>query len=197
MIHRILHLGEEALRRDSEPITAIDDKLRVLVVDMFETMHKARGVGLAAPQIGINKRLMIIDVDEHPLVFINPEIIRKSGKETCEEGCLSLPGLRENVSRATKVLANAIDLDGKSFEIEAEGLLARAIQHEIDHLDGVLFIDRISKARRIQIKRDLERLEAGETLESPDAEDDPDEAASDNEANTSGQHTGASTPALI
>ena len=167
MIHRILHIGEEPLRKESEEITRIDDDLRKLAADMFETMYKAHGCGLAAPQIGVNKRLIVLDTDnEHRFVMINPEITKSSGKEICEEGCLSLPGLREKVQRATKITARYTDLDGQQMEVTAEGLLARAIQHEIDHLEGVLFVDRISKARRMQIRHEIEILERGGTLET-------------------------------
>lgn len=172
MVYRVLHYGEEPLRNDSEPVSEINDDIRRLVEDMFETMYASNGVGLAAPQIGKNIRLAIIDIGEDPLVFINPEIIKATGKETCDEGCLSFPGLSEKVQRATRVIARATDLDGQDFEIEAEGLLARAIQHELDHLDGVLFIDRISKARRLQIKHELELIQDGHSL----LEDDEEEA---------------------
>jgi len=165
MIRRILHLGEDALRKIAEPVTGIDDELKSLVEDMFETMYQAKGVGLAASQVGVNRRLFVVDVKEQPLVFINPEIKKMSGKEAVEEGCLSLPGLREKVQRALKVVAVATNLDGELFEITAEGFTARAIQHEYDHLDGILFIDRISKARKLQIRKDLERIEAGESLD--------------------------------
>lgn len=174
MIRRILHLGEKQLREVSEPVTTIDDELRTLVKDMFETMYKNNGAGLAAPQVGINKRLFVTDTGDNPLVFINPELIKSSGKETCDEGCLSLPGLRENVTRAKCIVGRATDLDGKVFEIEAEGLMARAFQHEFDHLDGVIFIDRISKARRLQIRQELSIIEAGGTIEYEDDEKDDD-----------------------
>lgn len=164
MVYRILHYGEEPLRTESQPISEINDDIRRLIDDMFETMYAGNGVGLAAPQIGKNLRLCIIDVGDDPLVFINPEIIKSSGKEVCDEGCLSFPGLSEKVQRAARVVARATDADGQDFEIEAEGLLARAIQHELDHLDGVLFIDRISKARRLQIKHDLELIQNGHSL---------------------------------
>jgi peptide deformylase len=166
MYYRVLHYGEEPLRKDSEPVSEINDDIRKLVDDMFETMYASNGVGLAAPQIGKNIRLCVIDTGDDPLVFINPEIIKMAGKETAEEGCLSLPGLSEKVQRATKVLVQAVDLDGNEFEIEAEDLLARAIQHEVDHLDGILFIDRISKARKLQIKHELELIKQGHSLET-------------------------------
>jgi peptide deformylase len=164
MKYRILHYGEDELREVSAPVKEINDELRQLVEDMFETMYSANGVGLAAPQIGKNIRMVIIDIGEDPMVLINPEILKKSGKETCDEGCLSLPGLTEKVERATSVVAEFTDLDGERYEIEAEGLLARAIQHELDHLEGVLFVDRISKARKLQIKNELEILKSGESL---------------------------------
>jgi peptide deformylase len=171
MKYRILHYGEEELRKDSVPVEEINDELRTLVKDMFETMYDAKGVGLAAPQIGKNIRLAIIDIGDDPLVFINPKITKKSGKETCDEGCLSFPGLSEKVERAVRVVVDYTDLDGDRYEMEAEGLLARAIQHELDHLDGVVFVDRISKARRLQIKWDLEAIKRGESLEDYDEED--------------------------
>ncbi|PKL47430.1 MAG: peptide deformylase [Candidatus Riflebacteria bacterium HGW-Riflebacteria-2] len=168
MKYRVLHYGEEPLRENSEPITEITDDIRRLVADMFETMNEAKGVGLAAPQVGVNIRLAIIDIGDDPLVLINPRILKSSGKETCEEGCLSLPGLTEKVERAKKVVCEATDLDGSLYELEAEGLLARAVQHELDHLDGVLFIDRISKARKLQIKHELEMIKNGESLYEDD-----------------------------
>ncbi|MEW6712560.1 MAG: peptide deformylase [Candidatus Riflebacteria bacterium] len=170
MVYRVLHYGEEPLRNESQPVEKIDNDIRRLVEDMFETMYASNGVGLAAPQIGKNIRLAIIDTGENPLVFINPEIVKSSGKEICDEGCLSFPGLSEKVQRATRVVARATNLEGQKFEIEAEGLLARAIQHELDHLDGVLFIDRISKARRLQIKHDLELIQEGHSLLEDDEE---------------------------
>ncbi len=172
MIYRILHYGEEELRNDSEPIEEITDEITTLVSDMFETMYHAKGVGLAAPQIGKNIRLAVIDLGEDPIVLINPEIMKKSGKETCSEGCLSFPGLTENVERAVRVVVEFTDLDGDRYEMEAEGLLARAIQHELDHLDGIVFVDRISKARRLQIKWDLEAIKRGESLEEEDYEEE-------------------------
>jgi len=138
MKQRILHLGEEPLREISEPVKEINEEIEALVEDMFETMYEAQGVGLAAPQVGKNVRLFIVDIGDDPIVMINPVITKMSGKETCDEGCLSLPGLTEKVERATKIVAEATDIDGSEYEIEAEGLLARAIQHEFDHLEGKL-----------------------------------------------------------
>ena len=173
MKYRVLHYGEEPLRAESEPVTEINDDIRRLVDDMFETMNEAKGVGLAALQVGVNLRLAVIDIGDDPMVLINPRILKSSGKETCDEGCLSLPGLTEKVERAKKVVAEATDIDGSVYEIEAEGLLARAIQHELDHLDGVLFIDRISKARKLQIKHELEMIKNGESLYDDDEEEAP------------------------
>ncbi len=176
MKHRILHFGEEPLRAASETVKEINDDIRRLVEDMLETMHENKGVGLAAPQIGVNLRVAVIDIGDDPLILINPRIIKGWGKETCDEGCLSFPGLTEKVERAKKVLAEATDLDGSTYEIEAEDLLARAIQHELDHLEGVLFIDRISKARKLQIKHDLELIKQGESLYEDDDDDESGEA---------------------
>lgn len=175
MKYRILHLGEEPLREVSKPVEKIDNDIKRLVDDMFETMYAAKGVGLAAPQIGKNIRLVVIDCGDDPIAMINPVIIKKFGKENGPEGCLSLPGLSENVTRATKVIAEYTDpSDGEVYEVEAEGLLARAIQHELDHLEGVVFIDHISKARRLQIKNELEIIRQGGTLytEEEDGEDE-------------------------
>lgn len=163
MKYRILHYGEEQLRKESEPIKVIDDEIIKLVKDMEETMKKAEGIGLAAPQIGKNIRLAIIDADDELLIMINPQILKKSGTQTGNEGCLSFPGLSESVKRANKIVVQAVDIDGSEYELEAEGLMARAIQHEMDHLDGVLFVDRISKARKLQIKNELEQIKLGQT----------------------------------
>ncbi len=172
MKYRILHYGEKELRQPCEPIKAIDAEIKSLIDDMFETMYAAKGVGLAAPQVGKNIQLVVIDVDEDPIVMINPVILKKSGKDNGPEGCLSFPGLSENVERAKKVVAEYTDQNGDRYEIEAEGLLARAIQHELDHLDGIVFVDRISKARKLQIKYELEALKRGETLTTDDEDEE-------------------------
>ncbi len=178
MKYRILHYGEEPLKKVSEPVKVIDNDIKVLIKDMFETMYAANGVGLAAPQIGKNIRVVVIDCGDDPIAMINPSITKLSGKETGPEGCLSFPGLSENVQRATKVIAEYTDPeDGEVYEIEAEGLLARAIQHETDHLDGVVFVDRMSKARRLQIKNELEIIKQGGSLvEEEEEEQSPIEA---------------------
>ncbi len=177
MKHRILHYGEDPLKKVSEPVKVIDDEIRTLVKDMFETMYAANGVGLAAPQIGKNIRLVVIDCGDDPIAMVNPSIIKKTGKENGPEGCLSFPGLSENVTRATKVIAEYTDPnDGEVYEVEGEGLLARAIQHEVDHLDGIVFVDRMSNARRLQIKNELEVIKQGGTLEEEKTENADNEA---------------------
>lgn len=195
---RILHIGEETLRAPSEPVKEINDDLRQLVKDMFETMYQANGVGLAAPQVGRNLMLFIVDTDgKSPMVFINPRITKTSGKEVCEEGCLSIPGFREDVQRAKKVICRATDVDGQDYEVEAEGLMSRAIQHEFDHLEGVLFVDRISKARKMQIRDVIDRLNHGDLSVIEELEED--EEAEDEEAGSGEHHekqAGTSQPAL-
>lgn len=137
--------GDPILRKKCREVDQIDERLLTLIEDMKETMYDADGVGIAAPQVGILKRLYVIDIGEGPLVFINPEIIETEGSQIDEEGCLSLPGETEEVMRPNYVRARALNEKGEEFEIEAEGLLARAILHEYDHLNGTLFIDRVKK----------------------------------------------------
>lgn len=144
-LRNIRKYGDDVLRKQCREVEQIDKRLLTLIKDMFETMYEADGVGLAAPQVGILKRLFVIDIGEGPLVFINPEIIETSGKQIDEEGCLSLPGKMEEVMRPNYVRARALNEKGEEFEIEAEELLARAILHEYDHLNGTLFIDRMKK----------------------------------------------------
>ena len=173
MKYRILHYGEEPLKKVSEPVKEINNDIKVLVKDMFETMYAVNGVGLAAPQIGKNIRVVVIDCGDDPLAMINPSIVKKKGKEKGPEGCLSFPGLSENVIRATNVVAEYIDPeDGETYEVEAEGLLARAIQHEVDHLNGVVFVDRMSEARRLQIRNELEIIKQGGTLRTANEEEE-------------------------
>ena len=149
-------------------MTEFNDELRALVDDMFESMYEAKGIGLAAPQIGLSKRLTVIDLSfkekpEDKIVLINPEIVFRAGKQHEEEGCLSLPEIREKVTRAAKVKVKAQDLEGKWFEIEGEELLSRAFQHEIDHLDGILFFRRVSALKRDLILRKIRKMQkAGE-----------------------------------
>jgi peptide deformylase len=164
MIREIVKYPDPILQTPTEPVTEFDDELRSLVDDMFESMYAAHGIGLAAPQIGIAKRLTVIDLSfkknpEEKIVLINPEIIHKEGKQSEEEGCLSLPEIREKVSRSEKVRVRAQDAHGKWFEIDGDELLARAFQHEIDHLDGVLFIFRVSALKRDLALRKIRRLQ--------------------------------------
>jgi peptide deformylase len=153
----IIILPDKRLRQVSEPVKAVDAQVRALVDDMFETMYKAPGVGLAAIQIGVPQRIVTADTakkdeEKQPQVFINPEIVWSSEeKNTYEEGCLSIPEYYEEVERPAQVKVRFTDLDGKAHEIEADGLLATVLQHEIDHLDGVLFIDHISKLKRDRV----------------------------------------------
>lgn len=141
-IRNIRTLGDDLLRKNSRKIDVIDKKILTLIEDMKETMYEANGVGLAAPQVGILKRLVVIDVGEGPIVLINPEILETSGTQVDNEGCLSIPGREEEVERPNYVKAKALNEKGEEIIIEGEELLARAICHEIDHLDGILFIDK-------------------------------------------------------
>jgi peptide deformylase len=154
----ILHFPDERLRTVAKPVERVDDKLRKFIDDMFETMYEAPGIGLAATQVDFHQRLIVIDVSEEkdqPLVFINPEILEKEGVEEMDEGCLSVPGIYEKVQRADKVKVRALDRNGEPFELETDGLLAVCIQHEIDHLDGKLFVDYLSSLKRQRIKKKL------------------------------------------
>ncbi len=145
MVRKILHLGDEALRKVCKPIPKFDLRLWLLLRDMADTMYKAEGVGLAAPQVGILRRVVVIDVgDERGLIeLVNPEIIASEGEQGDSEGCLSVPGRRGYVVRPSKVTVRAQDRKGKPFEITGEGLLARALCHELDHLDGIMYVDKM------------------------------------------------------
>jgi peptide deformylase len=168
MIYPIVKFPDPILQRASAPVTEFDDELRKLVADMFESMYAAQGIGLAAPQIGIAKRLTVIDLSNQKepkdkIVLINPEITLQEGKQLEEEGCLSLPEIREKVRRSARVMVKAQDEYGKWREREGTELLARAFQHEIDHLDGVLFIFRVSALKRDLILRRIRKMQrAGE-----------------------------------
>lgn len=144
-IRNIRKLGEDILRKKCRVVDTIDDKITTLLDDMIDTMQNADGVGLAAPQVGILKRIAVIDVGEGVIELINPEIIKTEGKETNVEGCLSVPGKWGTVERPQKVTVRATGRDGKEYEITGEGLLARALCHEIDHLDGVVFVDKVEE----------------------------------------------------
>ena len=156
----ILHFPDPRLRQRALEVESVDDQLRTLVDDMFETMYQAPGIGLAATQVNVHKRVVVIDISkdqDEPLVFINPEILIKDGVEEMDEGCLSVPGFYERVQRAERVRVRALDRDGKAFELDADGLLAVCIQHEIDHLDGKLFVDYLSQLKRQRIRKKLEK----------------------------------------
>ena len=143
----ILHFPDPRLRTRAKSVATVDDQLRRLVDDMLETMYAAPGIGLAATQVNVHKRVIVIDLSKEqnqPLVLINPEIVEQRGVEEMEEGCLSVPGVYERVERADQIRVRALGRDGQAFDLEADGLLAVCIQHEIDHLDGVLFIDRVA-----------------------------------------------------
>lgn len=164
-IRKIIYLPDPRLRKVSSPIEQIDDDMQTLIDDMFDTMYDARGVGLAAPQIGINIRLSVVDVigdKSQQLVLINPEIIDRRGEEQYQEGCLSVPGAADTVVRSSWVKMRALDRHGKPYEMEAEGLLGECFQHEIDHLDGKLFIDLLSPLKRNLARRKLEKFKRSE-----------------------------------
>ncbi|NLW24642.1 MAG: peptide deformylase [Clostridia bacterium] len=147
-IYNIVKDEKEGLREKSKIVSKITPNIKKLIDNMLETMYDAKGVGLAAPQVGVLKRVIVIDVGEGPLALINPEIVEASGEETDYEGCLSFPGLIGEVTRKAWVKVKGLDRDGKTITVEGEGLLARALQHEIDHLEGILFIDRAKNLRR-------------------------------------------------
>ena len=160
-IRQILEFPDPRLRKVASPVTVFDEKLEVLIEDMFETMYEAQGIGLAATQINVHQRILVIDISEEkdsPLVFINPafEILEPELSEY-DEGCLSVPGSYETVSRPRRIKVTAFDKTGEEFEMEAEGLLATCIQHEIDHLEGKLFVDYISNLKRQRIRQKLEK----------------------------------------
>ena len=181
MILDIVQYGHPVLRERCQPVERVDDVVRKLAEDMVETMYDAQGVGLAAPQVGVALRLAVVDVahdpecvsflkvngedakleDWMPLVFINPELDLGADKEKDTEGCLSIRDIRADVSRPAALRAKLPQLDGSVIELETDGLLARAIQHETDHLNGVLFIDRVSPATKVSLRRKLKRLAAG------------------------------------
>ncbi|NOQ35456.1 MAG: peptide deformylase [Methylococcaceae bacterium] len=157
----ILEFPDERLRKKAAIIKKVDDKIKQLVDDMTETMYEAHGVGLAATQVNIHQRLIVIDISEEkdaPLCLINPEIIEKDGVEESEEGCLSVPGFFENVKRAEHIKVKALDREGEEYELEADGLLGVCIQHEMDHLQGKLFVDYLSPLKRQRIKSKLEKI---------------------------------------
>ncbi len=156
----ILEFPDPRLRTKAAPVAAVDAGIRKLIDDMFETMYAAPGIGLAATQVNVHKRVIVIDVTEDrssPLALINPEIVSRDGTEETEEGCLSVPGIYDKVTRSERIRVRTLDRSGKQIEIEADGLLAVCIQHEIDHLDGKLFVDYLSELKRTRIRKKLEK----------------------------------------
>jgi peptide deformylase len=168
VVRKVKVLGDPVLREEAEEVVAYDQDLRSLVRDMFETMYHEEGIGLAAPQIGVPRRVIVLDLrredhDDEPIALVNPRLTWKStetAKQT--EGCLSIPGLEEIVERAAKVRIEARDPEGEPIEMEADDLLARALQHEVDHLDGILFIDRVSALKRRMLLKKWKKLEEEE-----------------------------------
>jgi peptide deformylase len=156
----ILHYPDPRLRTVAKPVTAVDERIRRLADDMLETMYAAPGIGLAATQVNVHERLIVLDLSEdktQPLVFINPEIIEADGHEVMEEGCLSVPGIYEKVERTEHRKVRALDGEGEIFEMQADGLLAVCIQHEIDHLDGKVFVDYLSPLKQQRIGKKLQK----------------------------------------
>ncbi len=157
-IRKILHYPDPRLRRKALPVDTVDNEIRTLIDDMAETMYQAPGMGLAAPQIDVSKRVLVLDISEARndlRVFVNPGLLTQEGEQTMEEGCLSVPGVYEEVTRAAKITVRALGGDGKPFELEADGLLATCVQHEIDHLDGKLFVDYLSRLKQQRVRKKL------------------------------------------
>ena len=156
----ILSYPDKRLHTVAKPVQGVDARIKALVADMLETMYDANGIGLAATQVDFHKRLLVIDVSkdrEEPLVFINPEILTKEGVGTLEEGCLSVPGIYEAVERSERVTVGALGIDGRPFALTAEGMLAVCIQHELDHLEGKVFVDYLSRLKQQRIKAKLQK----------------------------------------
>jgi peptide deformylase len=156
----ILEYPDPRLRTRAKPVAVVDARIGRLIDDMLETMYEAPGVGLAATQVNVHERVLVLDVTQdrsRPMAFVNPEITAREGVAEGEEGCLSVPGVFDLVDRAARITVRALDRDGKPFELEAEGLLAVCIQHEMDHLEGKLFVDYLSELKRTRIRRKLEK----------------------------------------
>jgi peptide deformylase len=161
-ILKILKIGHPTLTRKADPVTAFDEGLVRLAGDMVETLHAAPGIGLAAPQVDVSRRLIVVDlsVGENPddlIVLVNPEIVAHEGQVVCEEGCLSVPDINEKVARPYRVRVKGLDLEGRETSVEGEDMLARALCHEIDHLEGKLFIDRLSPLKRALVKKKIRK----------------------------------------
>jgi len=160
MILNILKYPDKRLRTIAKPVVSVDETIKQQVKDMFETMYEAPGIGLAATQVNFHQRIIVIDISDQcnePICLINPEIIEKSGEIQCEEGCLSVPDYYENVVRADDIKVQALNQNGETFELEASEMLSVCIQHEIDHLDGILFIDHLSKLKQKRLKKKTEK----------------------------------------
>ena len=160
MILNILKYPDKRLRTIAKPVVSVDETIKQQVKDMFETMYEAPGIGLAATQVNFHQRIIVIDISEQcnePICFINPEIMEKSGEIQWEEGCLSVPDYYENINRANDIKVQALNQQGKTFELEASEMLSVCIQHEIDHLDGILFVDHLSKLKQKRLKKKTEK----------------------------------------
>ena len=168
----ILEYPDPRLRIRAEPVTIFDTELKQFVADLFETMYAAPGIGLAATQVNVHKRILVCDVGvdaKQPYCLINPEIIRAEGKTNAEEGCLSVPEFYDFVDRASSIRVRAFDPDGKPFELDAEGMLAVCIQHEMDHLEGKLFVDYLSELKRERLKKKAVKKAKRAATDTPDA----------------------------
>ena len=166
-VREILIIGHPTLAKKAEPVERVDADIVRLAGDMVETVHAAPGIGLAAPQVGVSKRLIVVDLSvgerkDDLIVLVNPEIVRTEGKVTCEEGCLSVPDIREKVARPYRVTVGGLDLEGQAVEVDAEDLLARVLCHEIDHLDGILFVEKLSPLKRKLIRKKLKKNAAAD-----------------------------------
>jgi peptide deformylase len=161
-VREILIIGDPILSRKAESVASVNEEIVRLAEDMIETVHAAPGVGLAAPQVGVSKRLIVVDLSvgerkDDLIVLVNPEVVEKEGEATCEEGCLSVPDIREKVTRPYRVIVRGLDLKSRTVEVEGEDMLARALCHEIDHIDGILFVEKLSALKRRLIKKKLKK----------------------------------------
>ncbi|MCW8925252.1 MAG: peptide deformylase [Xanthomonadales bacterium] len=168
---KILEFPDPRLKTVAEPVESFDEDLKTLVGDMLETMYSARGIGLAATQVNVHKRLLVLDVSEtqdQPRVYVNPEIMEREGEQVHEEGCLSVPGIYANVKRAENIIVRALNADGEKFEEQLEGLHAVCVQHEMDHLVGRLFVDYLSPLKRNMVRKKLEKQRKAAAKEAED-----------------------------
>ncbi len=171
-VRKIVKYGQSILRQKTNPVTEFDDEIRHLAEDMVETMQEAEGIGLAAPQVGESKALCVVNlelIDEtaEPKAYINPKIVADDGTSTLEEGCLSIPDIREDITRPESITVKYQDINGEKHEEQCFGMLARVLQHEIDHLNGILFIDRISPMRRKLLSKKLKKIASESSFEAP------------------------------